>query len=131
MSRAIKIRVDNAIPKTGILFIGGVHAREIVNPDMLVTLASNICSAYTSKSGLVFPGKSYGADELKQIVETLDIYIFPLVNPDGRSFVQSPQGNVWWRKNRNPNPGHEHQGVDLDRNYGFLWDSGIGTGTKF
>jgi carboxypeptidase T len=130
VSRAIKIRVDNATPKNGLLFIGGVHAREIVNPDTLVTLASNICSAYTSKSGLVFPGKSYSPEEVKEIVETLDIYIFPLVNPDGRSFVQSPQGDVWWRKNRNPNPGHEHRGVDLNRNYDFLWDSGIGTSTN-
>lgn len=130
MSRAIKIRVDNATPKTGLLFIGGVHAREIVNPDMLVILASNICSAYTSKSGLVFPGKSYSADEVKQILETVDIYIFPLVNPDGRAFVQSPQGDVGWRKNRNQNPGHENLGVDLNRNYDFLWDSGTGTSTN-
>jgi carboxypeptidase T len=129
-SRAIKIRVDNATPKTGLFFIGGVHAREIVNPDLLVNLASNICRAYTSKSGLAFPGKSYSAEEIKQIVESLDIYLFPLVNPDGRSFVQSPHGDIWWRKNRNPNPGLQHQGVDLNRNYDFLWDSGIGTSTN-
>jgi carboxypeptidase T len=129
-SRAIKIRVDNATPKTGLFFIGGVHAREIVNPDLLVNFASNICLAYISKSGLAFPGKSYSAEEIKQIVESLDIYIFPLVNPDGRSFVQSPNGDVWWRKNRNPNPGLELQGVDLNRNYDFLWDSGIGTSTN-
>ena len=128
--RALKIRTDNATPKTGILLLGGVHAREIVNPDTLVNLASNLCQAYSSSTGLTFGGKSYNAKEIKQIIESLDLYIFPLVNPDGRSFVQAPNGDVWWRKNRNPNSGSEYQGVDLNRNYDFLWDSGIGTSSN-
>jgi hypothetical protein len=32
-----------------------------------------------------------------------------------------------WRKNRNPNPGLPGKGVDINRNYDFLWSSGIGT----
>ena len=107
--------------------MGGVHAREILNPDLLVKLALNLCEAYTSNIGLKFGEKSYSADDIKQIVENLELFLFPLVNPDGRSFVQAPNGDVWWRKNKNPNPGLPHRGVDLNRNYDFLWDSGIGT----
>jgi carboxypeptidase T len=35
----------------------------------------------------------------------------------------------WWRKNRNPNTttGPGTPGVDLNRNFDFLWSSGIGT----
>ena len=36
--RAIKIGKKNATPKNGILLLGGVHAREILNPDLLVKL---------------------------------------------------------------------------------------------
>ena len=128
--RAVKISADNAATRSGMLFLGGVHAREIVNPDALVNLALNLCHAYTTNMGLTLGGKSYDAKSLKQIVESLDLYIFPLVNPDGRAFVQAPNGDVWWRKNRNPNPGFEYQGVDLNRNYDFLWSSGIGTSSN-
>ena len=129
-SRAIKISTNNSSPKNGLLFLGGVHAREILNPDLLVKLALNLCEAYTSNIGLKFGEKSYSADDIKQIVENLELFLFPLVNPDGRSFVQAPNGDVWWRKNKNPNPGLPHKGVDLNRNYDFLWDSGIGTSTN-
>jgi len=128
--KMIKIGKKNAISKNGILFLGGVHAREILNPDMLVKLSLDLCHAYTSKTGLTFGGKSYRDKNIQQIIETTELYIFPLVNPDGRSFVQSPAGDVWWRKNRNPNPGLQAPGVDLNRNYDFLWDSGIGTSTN-
>ena len=129
-SRAIKIGINNSSHKSGLLFLGGVHAREILNPDLLVKLALNLCEAYTSNIGLKFGEKSYSADDIKQIVENLELFLFPLVNPDGRSFVQAPNGDVWWRKNKNPNPGLPQKGVDLNRNYDFLWDSGIGTSTN-
>ncbi|MGB9168987.1 MAG: M14 family zinc carboxypeptidase [Nitrososphaeraceae archaeon] len=130
MSKAIKIGVKNATPKNGILFLGGVHAREILNPDLLVKLALDLCQAYTTNNGLTFGGKSFTPENVKQIVDNLELFVFPLVNPDGRSFVQAPNGDVWWRKNRNPNPGLEQKGVDLNRNYDFLWESGIGTSTN-
>jgi murein tripeptide amidase MpaA len=61
------------------------------------------------------------------LVDTLDIFILPLVNPDGRVYVQSPTGDAFWRKNRNPDTGLPCQGIDLNRNYDCLWSSGIGT----
>ena len=130
-SRAIKISANNTTPKNGLLFLGGVHAREILNPDLLVKFALNLCEAYTSNTGMKFEDKLYSAEDIKQIVENLELFLFPLVNPDGRSFVQAPNGDVWWRKNKNPNPGLPQKGVDLNRNYDFLWDSGIGTIYKF
>jgi murein tripeptide amidase MpaA len=129
-SRALKISKKSATPKNGILFLGGVHAREILNPDLLVKFALSLCNAYVSKTGLTFGGKAYSEKDVQQLVDGLEIFVFPLVNPDGRSFVQSPNGDVWWRKNKNPNPGLPSMGVDINRNYDFLWDSGIGTSTN-
>jgi carboxypeptidase T len=131
ISRVLKISKANSTSssskRNGVLFLGGVHAREIVNPDLLVTFAFNLCQAYSSNSRLVFGGKTYDAASIKKLIEGLDIFIFPLVNPDGRAYVQSPTGEPMWRKNRNPNSGQSCEGVDVNRNYDFLWSSGIGT----
>ena len=113
--------------RNGVLFTGGVHARELINPDLLVSLALRLCQAYTSGSGLSFGPKSYSNAQVQLIVDSLDVFFFPLVNPDGRVWVQSPAGDEMWRKNRNPNPGEPCMGVDVNRNFEFLWRSGIGT----
>jgi carboxypeptidase T len=126
-SRAIKLGKQQGRRHPAILLLSGVHARELVNPDLLVSFALKLCQAYTTGKRLTFGRKAYDAPTIQKIVNNLDLLIFPLVNPDGRAFVQSPTGNPMWRKNRNPNPGEHCQGVDLNRNFDFLWSSGIGT----
>lgn len=130
--RALEIAKGSTTNKHGVLFIGGVHARELINPDLLLSFALKLCQAYTDGTGLVFGAKSYSSSDVKLIVDNLDIFILPLVNPDGRVYVQAPgtSGDRWWRKNRNPNPGAPCMGVDINRNYDFLWSSGIGTSTN-
>lgn len=108
------------------LLLGGVHARELVPPDALVSLALRLCQAYTSGSALTFGSRTYAAGTIKLIIEALDTYILPEANPDGRAFVQAAGGDPWWRKNRRPS-GSGCIGVDINRNYDFLWSSGIGT----
>jgi len=125
-SRALKISKGGGT-RHGVLFIGGVHARELVNPDTLVAWAFDLCDAYTNNTDLTYGPKVYEAATIQLLVEALDIFVFPLVNPDGRIFVQSPAGDPWWRKNRSANPGQPCRGVDINRNYDFLWSSGIGT----
>lgn len=127
--RAIEITKGSATNKHGVLFIAGVHARELINPDLVLSFAWKLCQAYVTNTGLVFGGRTYSPFSVKLIVDNLDIFILPLVNPDGRVHVQSPNGDRWWRKNRNPNPGVPCMGVDLNRNFDFLWNSGIGTST--
>jgi carboxypeptidase T len=122
--RAIKIAKGSSSRRRGVLFLGGVHAREIVNPDLLVTLAFNLCRAYTSGGGLTFGGRSYDAATIRLIVDALDTFIFPLANPDGRAHVQKDEsegGDPMWRKNRGANSGSSCLGTDINRNYDFLW----------
>jgi len=128
--RAIKLAKGTGADRRAVLLIGGVHAREVVNPDLLVSLALKLCQAYTTNTGLSFGPKSYPASTIKLIIETMDVFFLPLVNPDGRVFVQSPAGDPMWRKNRSLNPGQPCKGVDLNRNYQFLFTSGIGTSSN-
>jgi murein tripeptide amidase MpaA len=125
-SHAVKIAKGGG-NRHGVLLLGGVHARELVNPDLLIAFAVKLCKAYTSNTGLTYGPKSYSNVDIKLIVETLDTIIFPLVNPDGRAFCQAPGGMPMWRKNRAAHPGTACIGVDINRNFDFLWSSGIGT----
>jgi carboxypeptidase T len=127
-SHAVKIAKGGG-ERHGVLLLGGVHARELVNPDLLIAFAVKLCQAYTNNAGLTYGPKSYSAVDIKLIVETLDTIIFPLVNPDGRAFCQAPGGMPMWRKNRAAHPGTACIGVDINRNFDFLWSSGIGTST--
>lgn len=59
-------------------------------------------------------------DRVREILENTQIYLIPMVNPDGVEYG--------WRKNRAPNYGPDGQsstvtsyGVDLNRNYGYRW----------
>ncbi len=127
VSRAVKISNGSDPARPAILVIAGVHARELVNPDAVLAAGLKLCQAYAAGAGLTFGGKTYDAAAVQSIVEQSDVILFPLVNPDGRAHVQAPNGQPMWRKNRNPNPGLPGKGVDLNRNYDFLWSSGIGT----
>ena len=74
--------------------------------------------------GITIATKKFTAAQIQSIVETKDIYIFPQANPDGRHYSMTTE--PMWRKNRRPAPaGHTQTqcvGVDINRNYNFLWD---------
>lgn len=63
-----------------------------------------------------------GNDEIKNLVNSSDLYFVPCVNPDGYMYnhQQFPTGGGMWRKNRRDNKNGTF-GVDLNRNYGFRW----------
>ena len=125
--KALKIAHGGGTSRTGVLFLGGTHARELVNPETLVGLALRLCAAYTGNTGLAFGPKSYTAADVQLVVNGLDIFMLPMVNPDGRNFCLVPGGVPMWRKNRANHAGLACRGVDINRNCDFLWSSGIGT----
>jgi murein tripeptide amidase MpaA len=112
-----------------------MHAREWGGSDICVAFATNLLKSYAARVPLKYGNKSFTAAQVATILEKLDLFVFPDVNPDGKAFSQStdPAGgraqDFWWRKNRNPNAGLPGgtKGVDVNRNFGFLWSSGIGT----
>lgn len=127
---AVKIGYGTSKDRHGILLMGGVHARELVNPDILIYFAYKMCYAYTHNQSITLGGKTFEAQQIQSIIKGEDVFILPLVNPDGRAFVIDPAGDLMWRKNRRVNSGSMCKGVDLNRNFDFLWDSNIGTSTN-
>jgi murein tripeptide amidase MpaA len=122
-SPLLRIGVQTATAADGVVILGGVHAREWIPPDLCVSFAADLLEAYTDGTGLGYGGASYTAAEVKRLLETVNVYVYACVNPDGRAFSQSTDGN--WRKNRRPAPsggGASCVGVDLNRNFDFLWD---------
>jgi len=119
---AIRIGKGRGKRRAAVCFIGGVHGREWGSPDILVYFAMRLLRAYRDKSSIRLGGKHFMAAQIRDIVENLDIVLFPQVNPDGRRF--SMERHPMWRKNRRPAPrgrSHKSIGVDLNRNFPFLW----------
>lgn len=118
---ALRIGSGSDANRTGVYFLGGVHAREWGSCDILINFIECIEQAYLNNTALTFGGKTFSAAEIKSIVDTLDIVIFPQANPDGRHYSMTVDSE--WRKNLHPSPDlQQRAGVDINRNYDFLWD---------
>lgn len=119
---AIKIAGGTGNSRPGVYFLGGVHAREWGSADILVNFVEKLTGAYRAHRGITLGGTRFTAAQVRRVVDTLDVFVFPQANPDGRqeSFIGDPM----WRKNRRPGPaGHAGcTGVDINRNYDFLWN---------
>ena len=64
----------------------------------------------------------YGTDaRITKIVDRTEIWMIPSVNPDGAEYDLTGNPYREWRKNRQPNAGSTHRGIDLNRNYGYRW----------
>ncbi len=117
---ALKISATPApnADKPAVLFYGGLHAQEALGVLACLALAEHLCA-------------QQGLDpRVTSATESTEIWIVPLLNPDGYELVRSGQVRYrWWRKNLRDNDGSgtlepEHDGVDLNRNFGFNWERG-------
>ncbi|WP_406470595.1 M14 family metallopeptidase [Streptomyces sp. NBC_01615] len=120
---ALRIGTGPAGSNDCVVLIGGVHAREWGSCEVLIHLAADLLEAYSGGTGLVYGGTSFTSDQVRSLLDDLDLVVFPLVNPDGRNYSQNV--DPMWRKNRNPaNSGGDPAriGVDINRNFDFLFD---------
>jgi murein tripeptide amidase MpaA len=116
---AYRLRGGSGPQRRGVLLVGGTHARELMNPDMLIELLVDLVASYKGNRDIVLGGKTWTARDVQVMLDALDVYILPCVNPDGREHVLA--GDKLWRKNRRDNPGTPCDGVDLNRNADVLW----------
>ena len=73
--------------------------------------------------------ENYGQIDLATyLVNNREIYIVPVVNPDGYVYNQQiqPGGGGMWRKNRRPN-NNGCYGIDLNRNFSLGWGTITGS----
>ncbi|KAL0819451.1 hypothetical protein ABMA28_007556 [Loxostege sticticalis] len=107
-------RVPNA---THGIMEGALHAREWITPATLTWIIRDFLESND-------PG-------VRTMAEDIVWHIFPVTNPDG--YVYSFTDNRMWRKNRNRAnstscaqfnvPDDMSNGVDLNRNFDFLWNT--------
>jgi murein tripeptide amidase MpaA len=92
--------------EASVLFLGCHHAREWISVEVPYLLGKYLVENYASDA------------RVKKLVDNCEIWIVPLVNPDGLEY--SIHFYRYWRKNMRNN-GDGTYGVDLNRNYGYRW----------
>ncbi len=100
------VEIDEEEPEQ--LFSGCHHAREWASVEVPLFLAESLVNSY----GIV--------QEITDIINNREIWIFPIINVDGYVYDYS-NGGVYWRKNREIF--HDSIGTDLNRNYNGICDS--------
>jgi carboxypeptidase T len=88
-----------------VLLLGCHHAREWISVEVPYLLAEHLLDAA-------------GADPVRRWLQRGEIWVAPMINPDGHEFSRTE--NRLWRKNRRQNANGSF-GVDPNRNYGYMW----------
>ncbi len=65
-THALRIGIGSVSSKDGVLFIGGVHAREWGSCEICLNFAADLLEAYTLGTGLIYGGKSYTSSQVKK-----------------------------------------------------------------
>ena len=81
------------------------HAREWISVEVAYLLAEDLLAGAPT-------------DPAREWLQEGEIWVAPMVNPDGHEFTRTD--NRLWRKNRRRNANGSF-GVDPNRNYGYMW----------
>ena len=110
----IKISVENDVEnKPAIMINSCQHAREWISPMATTYLIESLSQNFNND------------DDINMMLNEVDVYIVPVVNPDG--YVYTWEKDRWWRKNRQPNNNNDCFGTDLNRNWNFDWNGNEST----
>lgn len=101
------VGTDESEPE--VLYDANHHAREHLTAEQALYLLGQFTKTYATDT------------RVKNIVDTREIWIIPMVNPDGVEYDIATGSYRSWRKNRQPNSGSSNVGTDLNRNYGYNW----------
>jgi carboxypeptidase T len=101
-----------------VLYEGGHHADEHMGVEMALKIMRWLVDGYGTDT------------RITNIVNSREIWIVFLVNPDGAEYDIAGGKFHRWRKNRQPTPGTSYIGTDLNRNYGYRWGGGGRTSTN-
>jgi len=118
------------VPETpSILVVGGVHAREDFSVMLCMKMIDYYCNYY------IIEEKGFDDFDVKSIINNVDMYFVPVVNPDGLNIVHNGleasknynilkdmkiwgEDHTYWKANAN--------GIDLNKNFDDgNWDERI------
>lgn len=103
------VTVDEA--EAECLLAGNLHSRELMSVEIPLRTAEYLL-------------QNYGLDPaVTDLVDNREIFVMPMLNPDGHVYVEQNNAGdwwTWWRKNRRDN-GNGTTGVDLNRNFDYQW----------
>ena len=101
------VAVDENEPE--VLITGLTHAREHLTVEQALALIHWLVDGYGSDA------------KITRLVDTTEIWVAPMLNPDGGQYDIRKGSYHLWRKNRQPTPGSSAIGTDINRNYGYRW----------
>jgi carboxypeptidase T len=101
------VATDEAEPE--VLFTGLMHAREHLTVEQSLALIHWLTDGYAADP------------EVQGIVNGTEVWVMPMLNPDGGEFDIKGGRYHNWRKNRQPNAGSTAVGTDLNRNFPYHW----------
>jgi hypothetical protein len=97
------------------VLVNGYHQKEVQNV-----------------SGINASAPNWSTARLSWLVDNRDIWVIPMVNPDGttQDQLQFASGGGIWRKNTRDNDGNGQfdpstDGVNLNRNYPYMWGANM------
>jgi hypothetical protein len=108
------------------------HAREWMGFETGMALVDALVDSYKAKKDINctinISGADWSASRLSWLVDNRDIWVIPMVNPDGITHDQemTASGSGSWRKNVRDNNNNgvfdpDYDGVDINRNYPWMW----------
>lgn len=104
---ALKLSLNPRPDKKALWLDCGIHAREWISPAFCLWFVKYSLGFYGINS------------EITQLFDSLDVYVLPVLNPDGYHFTWTK--DRMWRKNRSVSPNGRCVGVDLNRNFDANW----------
>lgn len=119
ISDNVQIEEDEA----EVFFFANIHARELITPEIIMYFMHHLVD-------------NYGTDPyITHLINNRQIWLCPTMNPDGHEYCLTGSdpittdyfaNPIWWRKNKRDNDGDgifnpEKDGVDLNRNFGYMW----------
>jgi hypothetical protein len=92
-----------------VLLTGLTHAREHLTVEQSLAAIRWLVNGYGNTS------------RITQIVNSTVVWVAPMLDPDGGEWDIRYGKYHSWRKNRQPTPGSDAIGTDINRNFGYRW----------
>jgi carboxypeptidase T len=114
----VAVKVSDSVgidePEPEVMFDGLTHGNEPLGLAMTLAIVSWLTDGYETDT------------RITAILRSREVWIVFAVNPDGQAYDHGSGSLRNWRRNRQPTPGSDAIGTDLNRSFGYRW-GGMGS----